>query len=115
MKILYFFVAVVVLLFQICPSKLEKNFGLVHTHTHTRKIFSLVEGRKGHGLFLFLVYLACFILKACSAQGPPPDLGDTIACRAKGQSYCIYGSCPPTFSVSGNCHGGLTCCTKILA
>uniref|UniRef100_A0A670HMM8 Beta-defensin-like domain-containing protein n=1 Tax=Podarcis muralis TaxID=64176 RepID=A0A670HMM8_PODMU len=46
------------------------------------------------------------------AQGPPPDLDDTLACRAKGQSYCIFGPCPTTFSVSGNCHGGMNCCTK---
>ncbi|XP_077781454.1 gallinacin-10-like [Podarcis muralis] len=70
MRILYFFVAVVMLLFQICPGY---------------------------------------------AQGPPPDLDDTLACRAKGQSYCIFGPCPTTFSVSGNCHGGMNCCTKTLA
>uniref|UniRef100_A0A8C0IU27 Beta-defensin-like domain-containing protein n=1 Tax=Chelonoidis abingdonii TaxID=106734 RepID=A0A8C0IU27_CHEAB len=40
-------------------------------------------------------------------EGPSP--ADTLACRIQG-GFCRLWSCPPVFSVSGTCYGGLLQC-----
>uniref|UniRef100_A0A8C3KHC7 Beta-defensin-like domain-containing protein n=1 Tax=Calidris pygmaea TaxID=425635 RepID=A0A8C3KHC7_9CHAR len=41
-----------------------------------------------------------------------PNLLGHYDCRSQG-NFCRAGTCPPTFAVSGTCHGGLLkCCSK---
>ncbi|XP_053104304.1 gallinacin-10-like [Hemicordylus capensis] len=61
--------------------------------------------------FFFAIAVLLFQVSPGYAQ-PPADLASTMACRAK-NGFCQVSACPPTFEVSGSCHGGMNCCTKI--
>ncbi|XP_032299685.1 gallinacin-10-like [Coturnix japonica] len=61
---------------------------------------------------LFSIFLFLFQAAPGSAESLFPD---TAACRSQG-NFCRVGVCPPTFTISGSCHGGLLhCCAKIPA
>ncbi|KFO94926.1 Gallinacin-10, partial [Calypte anna] len=47
-----------------------------------------------------------------TGSADPFPFADTAECRSQG-NFCRVGSCPPSFTVSGPCHGGLLkCCSK---
>ncbi|NXQ91665.1 GLL10 protein, partial [Nyctibius grandis] len=62
---------------------------------------------------LYLLFAVVFLLfQAAPGSADPGLFADTTQCRSEG-NFCRVGPCPPTFAVSGSCHGGLLkCCSK---
>ncbi|NWH60282.1 GLL10 protein, partial [Geococcyx californianus] len=61
---------------------------------------------------LYLLFAIVFLLFQAAPGSADPLFADTVACRSQ-RNFCMNGPCPPTFSVSGSCHGGLlNCCSK---
>ncbi|NWR78098.1 GLL10 protein, partial [Centropus unirufus] len=61
---------------------------------------------------LYLLFAIVFLLFQAAPGSADPLFADTIACKSRG-NFCHGGACPPTFTVSGSCQGGmLKCCIK---
>ncbi|XP_025912686.1 gallinacin-10-like [Apteryx rowi] len=61
---------------------------------------------------LYLLFAVLFLLFQATPGYADLAFADTAECRSQG-NFCRAGSCPPTFSASGSCHGGLLkCCSK---
>ncbi|NXA39950.1 GLL10 protein, partial [Eudromia elegans] len=61
---------------------------------------------------LYLLFAVLVLLFQANQGYAQEFLADTLECKARG-NFCILTACPPTFSVSGTCHGGfLKCCQK---
>ncbi|NXJ68332.1 GLL10 protein, partial [Rostratula benghalensis] len=61
---------------------------------------------------LYLLFAVVFLLFQAAPGSADALFADTTECRSQG-NFCRAGPCPPTFSVSGSCHGGLLkCCSK---
>ncbi|NXI99145.1 GLL10 protein, partial [Psophia crepitans] len=61
---------------------------------------------------LYLLFAVLFLLFQAAPGSADPIFADTAECRSQG-NFCRAGACPPTFTVSGSCHGGLLkCCSK---
>ncbi|NXK44831.1 GLL10 protein, partial [Chauna torquata] len=61
---------------------------------------------------LYLLFAVLFLLFQASPGSADAPFEDTAACRSQG-NFCRLGACPPTFAISGSCHGGLLkCCSK---
>uniref|UniRef100_A0A8C9FVG9 Beta-defensin-like domain-containing protein n=1 Tax=Pavo cristatus TaxID=9049 RepID=A0A8C9FVG9_PAVCR len=64
---------------------------------------------------LYLLFAVLLFLFQAASGSADPLFPDTVACRNQG-NFCRAGACPPTFAISGQCHGGLlNCCAKIPA
>ncbi|NXF63071.1 GLL10 protein, partial [Ciccaba nigrolineata] len=61
---------------------------------------------------LYLLFTVVFLLFQSAPGSADPIFPDTAECRSQG-NFCRVGTCPPTFTASGSCHGGLLkCCSK---
>ncbi|XP_074717445.1 gallinacin-10-like [Strix uralensis] len=61
---------------------------------------------------LYLLFAVVFLLFQATPGSADPIFPDTAECRSQG-NFCRAGTCPPTFTASGSCHGGLLkCCSK---
>ncbi|NXL89863.1 GLL10 protein, partial [Alectura lathami] len=61
---------------------------------------------------LYLLFAVLLLVFQASSGSADPLFPDTTACKNQG-NFCRGGPCPPTFAVSGSCHGGLlNCCAK---
>ncbi|NXP81276.1 GLL10 protein, partial [Ramphastos sulfuratus] len=61
---------------------------------------------------LYLLFAIVLLLFQAAPGSADPLFVDTAECRTQG-NFCRAGQCPPTFAVSGSCHGGLLkCCSK---
>ncbi|XP_074676365.1 gallinacin-10-like [Strix aluco] len=61
---------------------------------------------------LYLLFAVVFLLFQATPGSADLIYPDTGECRSQG-NFCRVGTCPPTFTASGSCHGGmLKCCSK---
>ncbi|KFV71564.1 Gallinacin-10 [Struthio camelus australis] len=61
---------------------------------------------------LYLLFAVLFLLFQAAPGNADLTFADTAECKSQG-NFCRAGPCPPTFTISGSCHGGLLkCCSK---
>ncbi|KGL76094.1 Gallinacin-10 [Tinamus guttatus] len=60
---------------------------------------------------LYLLFAVLFLLFQATPGYGDVTFADTVECKSQG-NFCRLTSCPPTFSPSGSCHGGLLKCCK---
>ncbi|NXC42161.1 GLL10 protein, partial [Penelope pileata] len=61
---------------------------------------------------LYLFFAVLLFLFQAAPGSADPIFPDTAGCKSQG-NFCRALECPPTFAVSGSCHGGLLkCCAK---
>ncbi|NXX44292.1 GLL10 protein, partial [Tricholaema leucomelas] len=61
---------------------------------------------------LYLLFAIVLLLFQVAPGSAEPLFADTAECKSQG-NFCRVATCPPTFAISGSCHGGLLkCCSK---
>ncbi|XP_025897145.1 gallinacin-10-like isoform X2 [Nothoprocta perdicaria] len=59
----------------------------------------------------YMLFAVLFLLFQVAPGYADETFADTAECKSQG-NFCRLTTCPPTFSVSGSCHGGLLKCCK---
>ncbi|NWT26703.1 GLL10 protein, partial [Cardinalis cardinalis] len=62
---------------------------------------------------LYLLFAVFLLLFQATSGSADPLFADTAECRSAQGKFCRVGPCPPTFTATGTCHGGMmNCCSK---